>query len=197
MKSMVLGLVALVSTGARSGSDLYRDGQARRAEERMVLPRLAAVEESGVEPTAVFTRKSDEAASRSDGSEAVGADPMGAISSEPPDWEVACQIKSGSALIFDRASLREYGAVTLFRWAAPGAQVPDASQRIYTGVADCREKTIEPSWPGRSRETRAGTCGRGLVEAVCAAAGQAAAPARGRPAAAASTARSRSAETTP
>ena len=88
-------------------------------------------------------------------------------------WEVACRIKGGSELLFDRASLREYGPVTLFRWSAPHARAPGADLRVFTGVANCREKTIEPSWPGRSRETHAGTCGRGLVEAVCAAAAEA------------------------
>jgi hypothetical protein len=101
------------------------------------------------------------------------------VAKAPGSWEVACQIKSGNALLFDRASLREYGAVTLFRWSAPHSQAPSVDERIFTGVANCREKTIEPSWPGKSRETRVGTCGRGLVEAVCAAAGQAFAP-RGR-----------------
>ena len=90
-------------------------------------------------------------------------------------WQIACEIKSGSALVFDRASLREYGTVTLFRWSAPHTRVAGPGEQIFTAVVNCREKTIEAAWPGRSRATYAGTCGRGLVEAVCAAAEQAAA----------------------
>jgi hypothetical protein len=88
-------------------------------------------------------------------------------------WEIACEIKSGSALVFDRASLREYGSVTLFRWSAPRTRMASPGDQIFTALVNCREKTIEASWPGRSRETYAGTCGRGLVEAVCTAAEQA------------------------
>jgi hypothetical protein len=48
------------------------------------------------------------------------------VSSDAPSagqWQVACEIKSGSALVFDRASLREYGTVTLFRWSAPRTRI--------------------------------------------------------------------------
>ena len=75
--------------------------------------------------------------------------------------------------MFDRASLRDYGAVTLFRWSAPRARVAIPGDQIFTALVDCREKTIEAAWPGRRRETYVGTCGRGLVEAVCAASEQA------------------------
>ena len=90
-------------------------------------------------------------------------------------WQIACEIKSGSALVFDRASLRDYGTVTLFRWSAPRTRVAGPGEQIFTALVNCREKTIEAAWPGRRRETYAGTCGRGLVEAVCAASEQAAA----------------------
>jgi hypothetical protein len=69
--------------------------------------------------------------------------------------------------VFDRQSVREMGGGTLFRWAPTGGVVPNADDTIYTAVADCREKSIEASWPGKRSETRAGTCGRHLVEAVC------------------------------
>src|SRR6266700_4123185 len=72
-------------------------------------------------------------------------------------WEIACEIKSGSALVFDRGSLREYGAVTLFRWSAPRTRIASPGDQIFTAVVNCREKTIEASFPGRSRETYAGT----------------------------------------
>jgi hypothetical protein len=89
----------------------------------------------------------------------------------PGDWDVACTRKRGSRLVFDRESVRELGSGTLFRWSAPAGPMPEISDPIYTGVADCRAKSVEASWPGKRTQTRAGTCGRFLVEAVCAAAG--------------------------
>jgi hypothetical protein len=88
--------------------------------------------------------------------------------SAPGDWDVACEREAGDRLVFDRGSVREMGGGTLFRWAPTGGIVPNADDTIYTAVADCREKSIEASWPGKRSETRAGTCGRHLVEAVCA-----------------------------
>ena len=87
----------------------------------------------------------------------------------PGDWDVACTRRHGNRLVFDRESVRELGGATLFRWAAPHGVMPDADDAIYTGVADCRSKSVEASWPGKRTQTRAGTCGRYLVEAVCAA----------------------------
>jgi hypothetical protein len=104
-----------------------------------------------------------------------GFDGVSTAVSAGNQWEIACEIKSGSALVFDRASLRDYGPVTLFRWSAPRTRIASPGDQIFTAVVNCREKTIEASWPGRSRETYAGTCGRGLVEAVCAASEQASA----------------------
>jgi hypothetical protein len=96
----------------------------------------------------------------------------------PGDWDVACERETGDRLVFDRGSVREMGATTLFRWAPTGGVVPNADDTIYTAVADCREKSIEASWPGKRSETRAGTCGRHLVDAVCAARSAAKTPPR-------------------
>ena len=87
----------------------------------------------------------------------------------PGDWDVACTRKRGSKLVIDRQSVRELGSGTLFRWSAPAGELPEAADPIYTAVADCRAKSIEASWPGKRTQTRAGTCGRYLVEAACAA----------------------------
>jgi hypothetical protein len=96
----------------------------------------------------------------------------------PGEWDVACEREAGDRLVFDRKSLREMGGATLFRWAPTGGVVPSNDDTIYTAVADCRAKSIEATWPGKRSETRAGTCGRHLVDAVCAARGQVRAPAR-------------------
>jgi hypothetical protein len=87
----------------------------------------------------------------------------------PGDWDVACTRRRGNRLVFDRESVRELGGATLFRWAAPRGAMPADDDAIYTGVADCRSKSVEASWPGKRTQTRSGTCGRYLVEAVCAA----------------------------
>jgi hypothetical protein len=96
----------------------------------------------------------------------------------PGAWDVACEREAGDRLVFDRDSVREMGGGTLFRWAPTGGIAPSADDTIYTAVADCREKSIEASWPGKRSETRAGTCGRHLVDAVCAERGAAKAPKR-------------------
>jgi hypothetical protein len=80
------------------------------------------------------------------------------------DWDVACERKQGGELVFDRKSVRELGGATLFRWSATETEAP----AIYTAVVDCRAKTIEARWPGKRTTTRAGSCGRHLIEAVCA-----------------------------
>jgi hypothetical protein len=87
----------------------------------------------------------------------------------PGDWDVACERQQGNRLVFDRGSVRDLGGATLFRWAPVEGAAPEADAVIYTGVADCREKSVEASWPGKRRETRSGTCGRYLVDAVCSA----------------------------
>jgi hypothetical protein len=88
----------------------------------------------------------------------------------PGDWDVACTRKRGTSLVYDRESVRALGNETLFRWSAPTGRMPESADPIYTGVADCRAKSIEAAWPGKRTRTRAGTCGRLLVDAVCAAA---------------------------
>jgi len=87
----------------------------------------------------------------------------------PGDWDVAWTRKRGNQLVFDRESVRELGNGTLFRWSAPRGTMPDAEDAIYTAVADCRSKSVEASWPGPRTQTRTGTCGRYLVDAVCSA----------------------------
>ena len=82
-------------------------------------------------------------------------------------WDLACESKRGNHLVFDRESIREIGSTTLFRWAAADG-APESEDAVYTAVADCRAKSIEAHWPGKRTATRAGTCGRHLVEAVCA-----------------------------
>ncbi len=89
------------------------------------------------------------------------------VEAAPGDWNVACERDAGDRLVFDRESVRELGAETLFRWAPTGGAAPGGDDTIYTALADCRGKTIEASWPGKRTETRAGTCGRHLVEAAC------------------------------
>jgi hypothetical protein len=85
----------------------------------------------------------------------------------PGQWNVACERDAGDRLVFDRQSVRELGGETLFRWAPTTAAAPGSDATIYTALADCRGKTIEASWPGKRTETRAGTCGRHLIDAVC------------------------------
>jgi hypothetical protein len=83
-------------------------------------------------------------------------------------WDLACESKRGNHMVFDRDSIREIGNETLFRWAAAGS-APESEDAVYTAVADCHAKSIEADWPGKRTATRAGTCGRLLVDAVCAA----------------------------
>ena len=83
-------------------------------------------------------------------------------------WDLACESKRGNHMVFDRDSIREIGNTTLFRWAA-AESAPESEDAVYTAVADCRAKSIEAHWPGKRTVTRAGTCGRILVDAVCAA----------------------------
>jgi hypothetical protein len=84
------------------------------------------------------------------------------------EWDLACESKRGNHLVFDRESIREIGNATLFRWAA-AERAPESEDAVYTAVADCSAKSIEAHWPGKRTATRAGTCGRHLVDAVCAA----------------------------
>ena len=83
-------------------------------------------------------------------------------------WDLACESKRGNHMVFDRDSIREIGSETLFRWAA-AESAPESEDAVYTAVADCHAKSIEAHWPGKRTATRAGTCGRHLIDAVCAA----------------------------
>jgi hypothetical protein len=83
-------------------------------------------------------------------------------------WDLACESKRGNHMVFDRDSIREIGNETLFRWAAADS-APESEDAVYTAVADCHAKSIEAHWPGKRTATRVGTCGRHLVDAVCAA----------------------------
>jgi hypothetical protein len=181
MKVMVVGVLALASALVREPVEALRNWQVRGSEPQTVLLPQLAEGDVGGSPTPSVGRegRSAEASEQVVDSAAPGAADASDIASDsswaPGRWEIACEIKNGSALVFDRASLREYGPVTLFRWSAPPTRVAGPGERIFTGVVNCREKTIEAAWPGRSRETYAGTCGRGLLEAVCAASESAAA----------------------
>ena len=151
MKAMAVAVVALASSLGREPGEAVRDRPVWADEaSAVVLPRMVDDDDAGGDLASVL------------------APEMGAE-------DAAGEGKNGSALVFDRASLRDYGAVTLFRWSAPRARVAIAGDQIFTALVDCREKTIEAAWPGRRRETYAGTCGRGLVDAVCAASEQASA----------------------
>jgi hypothetical protein len=182
MKSIVFGVLALASGVVREEGGLFHDAHTQGMDGRpAALSRAAAEGDVAGDLTAFNSPPGPVDAGMSvDGS---GGDPVEETlrrASDAARWEVACENKSGGALLFDRSSVREYGAVTLFRWSAQEPHIASGLEPVYTAVANCREKTIEPSWPGKSRETRAGTCGRGLIEAVCTAAGLTAAPAKGR-----------------
>jgi hypothetical protein len=100
-----------------------------------------------------------------------GDDADASMSTQAPidgEWDLACESKRGNHLVFDRESIREIGNATLFRWAA-AEHAPESEDAVYTAVADCGAKSIEARWPGKRTVTRAGTCGRHLVDAVCAA----------------------------
>ena len=187
MKAVVVGVLALASALVREREDAFQDRNARVEESQaLVTPRVAdgdvgddttassSVEEDEIEAGIVAAAPSSgDVSSQSDDASTA---PASSDASAAGQWQIACEIKTGSALVFDRASLREYGTMTLFRWSAPHARVAGPGDQIFTAVVNCREKTIEAAWPGRRRETYAGTCGRGLVEAVCAASEHASAP---------------------
>jgi hypothetical protein len=97
-----------------------------------------------------------------------GYDADASMSAVDGAWDLACESKRGNHLVFDRESIREIGNATLFRWAAADG-APESEDAVYTAVADCRAKSIEAHWPGKRTTTRVGTCGRHLVDAVCAA----------------------------
>ena len=183
MKAVVVGVFALASALVREREDAVRNWNARAEESQsFAMPRVADGDVGG-EPTVATANDDGQSADVGQTSMVSSSSPDDAVSASGDEsaddasaggqWQIACEIKTGSALVFDRASLREYGTVTLFRWSAPRTRIAGPGDQIFTAVVNCREKTIEAAWPGRRRETYVGTCGRGLVEAVCAASEQA------------------------
>jgi hypothetical protein len=173
MKSVVTGLMMLAGSVVREKGQGFDDFGWRREMQRAreaqqiesATPQAAAGSE--VDSTVMVA---DPPIGTVDAADApLTSAEAGGQSIAPGDWEVACERGEGNRLMFDRASVRELGGATLFRWAPVAGAGPQADGVIYTAVADCREKSVEASWPGKRRETRAGTCGRFLVDAVCSA----------------------------
>jgi hypothetical protein len=170
MRSVVTGLMMLAGAVVRDKGQGFDDfgwrrevQQAREAQEADAVASGTGAGEAAVvagPPIGTFGPSSG-ALMTVAGTEAADA--------APGDWDVACEREAGDRLVFDRSSLRDLGGATLFRWAPTGGVVPNNDDTIYTAVADCRGKSIEATWPGKRSETRAGTCGRHLVDAVCAA----------------------------
>ena len=192
MRSVVTGLMMLAGAAVREKGHGFDDfgwrrevQQAREAQEADAATSSGVGGEGNVGWTAADTRSATEVVA---GPPIGTAGPSrGALMSvtatedqeaAPGAWDVACEREAGDRLVFDRDSVREMGGGTLFRWAPTGGIAPSADDTIYTAVADCHEKSIEASWPGKRSETRAGTCGRHLVEAVCASRGAAKVPKR-------------------
>src|SRR4051794_29957474 len=119
MKLLVLGLAAFASSVVPAREDVYGDRRARQAgadqagERQVVLPG-GGTAEVAVEPSSAFTNDGISAgpdpgeveAGTADGRESTEVRRSAAGAGA---WEVACRIKGGSELLFDRASLREYG----------------------------------------------------------------------------------------
>lgn len=178
MKSVVTGLMMLAGAAVREKGQGFDDFGWRREVQRA---RDAQVEAATPEGTAAVDE--DTAVTVVAGPPIGTAAATALVSIEAPDvpvapgdWGVACERKEGNRLVFDRESVRELGEATLFRWAPVQGAAPEADGVIYTAVADCREKSVEASWPGKRRETQSGTCGRYLVDAVCSARSAAKAP---------------------
>jgi hypothetical protein len=180
MKSVVTGLMMLAGSVVREKGQGFDDFGWRREVQRA---RDAQVESATAQGSS-GNSSGDAAGGQDDTSVVVvagppigTAGPADALVSiaepdatvAPGDWDVACERGQGNRLVFDRGSVRELGGATLFRWAPVDGAAPQADGVIYTAVADCREKSVEASWPGKRRETRSGTCGRFLVDAVCSA----------------------------
>lgn len=166
MKSLVAGLVMLASSMLRGPGVSVDDDVAMkltRARETLDLREVVAEQQGAGDPAGAFSpadvapggeRHNDDTASITEASPRTAG-----------EWQVACELKSGSLLFFDRGSVRDLGPVTLVRWAAPADT--RTQNRIFTALVSCGEKTIEASWPGKRSQTHVGTCGRHLVEAVC------------------------------
>jgi hypothetical protein len=147
MLNVVLGFLALAGS-------VVRDGQGFNDLGRWEAQRAAA--EARSEETMSVLDPASEVTSAADDE-----------SMTPSDWSVACERKQGGELVFDRGSVREFGNATLVRWSAI-LTTAESDLAIHTAVVDCRAKTIEATWPGKRTATRAGSCGRHLVDAVCA-----------------------------
>jgi hypothetical protein len=157
---VVMGLMMLTGAVVREQGQRFDDFGWRRGEQTAA----AATSANGDAGAAVTVIAGPPVMSGGDDAEAsasVGSSVDGA-------WDLACESKRGNHLVFDRDSIREIGSTTLFRWAATES-APESEDAVYTAVADCRAKSIEAHWPGKRTATRAGTCGRHLVDAVCAA----------------------------
>jgi hypothetical protein len=158
MWNVVMGFLALAGSVVRDGQGF--DDLGRREAQRAAT---AVRSEEAMSVVETAPAMSSEAADAEILAEAEAT----AQSLAPSDWGVACERTLGGELVFDRKSVRELGGATLVRWSAvltPG----EGDLAIHTAVVDCRAKTIEASWPGKRTATRAGSCGRHLVDAVCA-----------------------------
>ena len=179
MRSVVTGLMMLAGSVVREKGQGFDDFGWRREMERAreaqqiesAMPQAAAGTEAGTEADGAVIVVAGPPIGTAGTVAVAGASLTSAESGEQPiapgDWDVACERGGGDRLVFDRDSVRELGGATLFRWAPVAGAAPQADGIIYTAVADCREKSVEASWPGKRRETRSGTCGRFLVDAVC------------------------------
>ena len=174
MRNVVTGLMMLAGAAVREKGHGFDDfgwrrevQQAREAQESDAATSAAASGDRGEARRAFAGLEAGTA--RPAGDERMTVAPSDGDDAVTGEWDIACEREAGDRLVFDRASVREMGSGTLFRWAPTGGVAPGADDTIYTAVADCDEKSLEASWPGRRTETRAGTCGRHLVDAVCAA----------------------------
>ena len=177
MRSVVTGLLMLAGSVVREQGQMLDGGNGWREEARGGRQQEAARERDGDgdqdgdddadhDGAVTLVRPLGGAAPAVFDGVDVDDDANEHVMTMPGDWDVACARRHGGTLMFDRQSVRVLGGVTLFRWA-PSKGMPQADGPVYTAVADCGAKSIEASWPGKRTVTRAGTCGRHLVDAVC------------------------------
>jgi hypothetical protein len=178
MKSVVTGLMMLAGAVARQKGQGFDDfgwrREVLRAREAQQIE--SATSQTGDDPAVSAVAGPAMALAAAPDAAPASAEEVDDSAVAPGDWDVACEREQGDRLVFDRGSVRELGGATLFRWAPVAGAAPQADGIIYTAVADCREKSVEASWPGKRRETTSGTCGRDLVDAVCSARSAAKAP---------------------
>lgn len=158
----VMGLMMLTGAVVREQGQGFDDFGWRQGVEQ------TANESSGEAVVTVIAGPPVGTVSMSGGDEADASMTQSQQSSIEGSWDLACESKRGNHMVFDRDSIREIGDATLFRWAA-AERAPESDDAVFTAVADCHAKSIEAHWPGKRTVTRAGTCGRHLVDAVCAA----------------------------